>query len=356
VLSICSKLIYCSLWCDSAPAIVKSDPAQRLLARVARLYYEQDLTQQQIARRLRLSRQKIQRMLKVARSSGVVRISITPVVGEHTDLEEALEERFGLREAVVVETPAPDDQAAVSRQVGAAGAEYVARVLRDGDRVVISWGGTIAALVDALAYRSGPGTAQDVTVVQGLGGLGDPGHETHASDLTRRMARALRGTAVLLPAPGVAGSREARDALCADPQVKLALDHARRATLAVMGIGAPRRDSILDAAGDDRLVEGAARAANWRRRRRRHQPALLRCQGRPRALCDRRPRDRADARGAARHPARRRLGGGPTKFDAIAAALAGKLVHVLITDHATAAKATRDPRRRGICPKSGVAR
>ena len=73
-------------------------------SRWARLYHESGLPQARIAQRLRLSRQKIQRLLDEARKKGVVRIVVEPLMGIHDDMEKELEERFGLREAVVVET------------------------------------------------------------------------------------------------------------------------------------------------------------------------------------------------------------------------------------------------------------
>lgn len=58
---------------------------QRLLVKIARLYYEQDLNQQEIAGRLRISRQKVQRLLQQARAEGVVRITVSPVTGIFSD-------------------------------------------------------------------------------------------------------------------------------------------------------------------------------------------------------------------------------------------------------------------------------
>jgi DNA-binding transcriptional regulator LsrR (DeoR family) len=81
--------------------------------------------------------------------------------------------------------------------------------------------------------------------VQVLGGLGDPTNETHAAELTRRLANLLSGQAVLLPAPGVAGTQAAGEAFLTDPHVQRALQTAASANLAFMGIGAPRQDSIL---------------------------------------------------------------------------------------------------------------
>ncbi len=97
----------------------------RLLVKVAHLYYEDGLTQVEISRRLRLSRQKVQRLLQSARDQGIVQISIRPIMGIIPELETNLEERFGLGEAVIVETTSYEDQDTVAREVGAGAAEYI---------------------------------------------------------------------------------------------------------------------------------------------------------------------------------------------------------------------------------------
>ena len=74
----------------------------RLLIKIARLYYEKELNQQRIADQLGLSRQKVQRLLKQAKEDGIVRIGITPVMGVYSDLEIALAEHYALKEAVLL--------------------------------------------------------------------------------------------------------------------------------------------------------------------------------------------------------------------------------------------------------------
>lgn len=220
----------------------------RMMARIARYYYFRDMTQAQIAKKIGLSRQKVQRMLTRARDEGLVRITISPVVGHLEELEQGLEDRFDLREAVVVETVATDDQVAIARELGAATAQMVLpRIISNGSRIVLSWGGTLLGLVDAVAAHRP--SAANTMVVQGLGGLGDPTRETHASDLARRLASVLGGRCAILPAPGIAGNTRACKAFLEDASVSSVLSMARKADVALLGIGAPRRDSILVRAG-----------------------------------------------------------------------------------------------------------
>jgi DNA-binding transcriptional regulator LsrR (DeoR family) len=218
---------------------------ERLLVKVSRYYYEQELTQSEISNRLRISRQKVQRLLKQAKDQGIVKVTIRPVIGAFPELERNLENSFGLQEAVVIETTDFEDQFVVAREVGVGAADYLMRVIKPQDSIVVSWGGSLLGMVNAL-YGSFQRTDLDgIKVIQGLGGLGDPNKEVHAADLTRRLAQVFGGEAVLLTTPAVAGTREARDTYLEDPFVKDILKLARAANLAVMGIGAPRLDSIL---------------------------------------------------------------------------------------------------------------
>src|SRR4030066_1158940 len=107
----------------------------RLFVKIARLYYEQDLTQSEIGERLRLSRQKVQRLLQQAKEQGIVQINIRPVRGVFSDPEAALEQRFNLREAVVVETTDFEDQHVVAREVGAGAAEYLMRIVQPQESI-----------------------------------------------------------------------------------------------------------------------------------------------------------------------------------------------------------------------------
>ena len=73
-----------------------------LLYKIAKAYYEDALTQDQIGKRFGLSRIKVSRLLQQARQSRVVQITITPPADSFGDLERDLERAYGLDEVVVV--------------------------------------------------------------------------------------------------------------------------------------------------------------------------------------------------------------------------------------------------------------
>ncbi len=213
----------------------------KLLSKVSKLYYEQNLTQQEISQRLRLSRPKVSRLIQQALEEGIVQISILSPPGSYTDLEQKLETKFGLQEAVVVEIDPHDSQEAVSRQIGNAAADYLQRSIQDGDVIGIFWGVTLNAMINALQ----PCEASDVHVVQMIGGLGPPEAEEHATDLCRRMSRLLDSKLTLIPAPGLVDDPEVKNALLADIHVQNAFEMFRQITLAFIGIGSSSTTSFI---------------------------------------------------------------------------------------------------------------
>lgn len=307
---------------------------QRLLVKVARLYYERDLTQSEIGKQLRISRQKVQRLLQQARNENVVRIWIEPIMGIYSALETELENRFGLNEALVVETTAYDDQTIIARELGAGAAEYLLRVICPHAKIVISnWSRAIQGIINALKFSRFK-AVEGVLVIQGLSELVYPTAISVPADLTRGLARVLSGRAMLIPAPGIAANPVAHDAFCADPNVAHVLEQARAADLAFMGIGpvelepAPEWGDIVSDAGLASLVErGAAGEINLR---------YFDQDGRPVAsnLDDRVVGLTLDE--IKQIELTVCVAGGAAKFEAILGTLNGGLADVLVTDHVTA--------------------
>jgi len=314
--------------------------SNHLLVKIAELYFLDDLTQLQISRRLGISRQKVQRLIRAAKEKGIVQITIQPMRKTSSHLERQLEKQFSLREVLVVETDECDSHDKVAQALGSPSAEYLLRVIDDGDSIAVSWGSTLRAVVDALPALGKP--LRNVRVIQALGGLGNPNTETHAGDLTKRMARIFGAEAILLPAPGVVRTAAAHQALLEDYHVERALNAARNATIAVMTLGVPRQDSLLmregqivswpelmqlrnqGAAGDINLryFDGQGRAI----------PSDLDRRTISLTIEEIRQIDRVIV-----------IAGGRRKFKAIAAALQGRLADVLITDSTTARRLLKTP-------------
>jgi DNA-binding transcriptional regulator LsrR (DeoR family) len=312
----------------------------RLVAKVARLYYERGLKQDAIAEMLDISQPTCSRLLKRALADKIVRISVTSPSGTCLELEEALEARHGLKEAIVVD--AEEDEEEMLRGLGSAAAYYLETTLKPKDVVGISsWSATLLATVDAMRLPAGKPSPGRVRVVQILGGVGNPGAEAHATHLTQRLARLMGADAVFLPAPGVVGSREARKVLVEDPFVKQALAHLDQVTVAMVGIGAIKPSRLLASSGNvfeaGELAKlgqrGAVGDVCLRFFDAAGAPVVTELDGRVIGM------ELAQLRKAGRSVG---VAGGRRKYAAILGALRGRWVNVLITDRRTAERLLKE--------------
>jgi len=219
----------------------------RMIARVAQMYHIEGQRQAEIASHLRISQATVSRMLKKAQEEEIVRTTVVAPSGTYVELEAGLRERYGVKEAIVVEC-AEDRTGAVMARIGEAAAHIIEATLQPGEIIgVSSWSETILKMVDNIhPMKSGKAKY----VVQTLGGMGDPTVQIHATQLTSRLARLTGAEARLLSAPGVAQSREAKLVLLSDPYIRETIDLFGRITLAVVGIGALEPSSMLARSGN----------------------------------------------------------------------------------------------------------
>ncbi len=226
---------------------MQSFPDLRIITKAARLYHEERLTQTEIAGRLGISQVAVSRLLKKAEEYGIVRTTVISPPGAFAELEDLLEQRFGLNQAVIAEA-AHDAEEAVLNAIGSAAAQLLETTLKSGDVIgVSSWSASLLSMVDQMhPVRK----IQKCTVVQMLGGIGNPSAEKHANHLATRLARLVHGEARFLPAPGVVGSTGAAKILAQDPYVRETLEFFDKITVAVVGIGSVEPSALVASSGN----------------------------------------------------------------------------------------------------------
>ena len=219
----------------------------RLMARVARMYYENDMRQSDIAKQLGLSQATISRLFKRAKEEGIIRISVNVPQGVFSELEEQIIAKYNLRDVIVVDCTYEDEQM-IQRNIGAAAAYYVESTIKPNEVIGLSsWSSTLLALVDAMHQVP---RNSNVRVVQVLGGIGNPSAEIHAARLTSRFAKLVNGTATFLPAPGIVGSEWALKVLLEDQYIQEAMNLFNEVSLALVGIGAVEPSELLADSGN----------------------------------------------------------------------------------------------------------
>ncbi|WP_152046290.1 bifunctional sugar-binding transcriptional regulator/dihydroxyacetone kinase subunit DhaK [Aureimonas psammosilenae] len=206
------------------------------------LYYEDGLTQGEIADAMGISRATVNATLADARERGLVNITIEPQRLAALSLAQEMKRHFDLADCLVVPSGVPAGQ--FIDRLGHAGALALGQVLRSGDTLAVGWGRTVMALARQVRKVS----LQDLRVVQSTGGFGSDtsfSPERCASTL----AEALGALCVALPAPGVVSSPAIRDLLLAEPVLRAQFAILEAANRAVFGIASLRPNSTIHSAG-----------------------------------------------------------------------------------------------------------
>jgi len=219
------------------------DPSTLLAA--ARLYYQQERSQAEIAATLGTSRSNVSRMLTEAQRQGIVEIRINDPEGRVHELEDELRSTFGLSQVRVAHTRSVPGLR-VEDAVGSQAARLLLDELKDSMTVALSWGHALQAMVYAVTAEH---EFQRLTLVQLVGGLSSISNEISGQELVRELALRIGADYRFLHAPATLESVTSRDALLAEPSIGAALNDANLADIAFIGIGTPVHGSsaaILD--------------------------------------------------------------------------------------------------------------
>ena len=220
-----------------------------LIMKVLRLYYEHNLTQAEVAARMGFSRPKVSKLIAEGRARGLVKVEIAEPVGDFALLEIALENRFGLSEALVV-SPG-DERRATEMAAGRAGGTLLARICRPETVLGLSWGVSLRALADALPFQA----FMCGKIVPLVGGVGRTEAALHSNQVCKTLAEKLYVESLDLAAPAIAPSAQSRTELMAVPGIEDVLAEGAACDVAVVGIGGILPTSTMVGAGYFSLEE-----------------------------------------------------------------------------------------------------
>ena len=201
------------------------------LITLARHYYEEDLSQQEIADRYTISRSNVSKLLKACKEEKIVEIRIQAPSSQALQLKTRLMETFGLEQAIIA--PSGPDLETTKTETARAGASYLAALLKDSMKIGISWGTTLHRLVEEFHPRELTG----VEVIQLHGGFGAKNPEIDGHELAGALAKKLRGAYRVIQAPAIVKNQALRDLLLGEPNIAEVVALAGTVHIALMGIG-----------------------------------------------------------------------------------------------------------------------
>lgn len=317
-----------------------------LLFEVAKLHFELGMSQGEVADRLGFSRARVNRLLQVARDRGIVRVLVVPKLGHAylRSIEDDLKKAYGLkdvflipgREGVLGGGLALNTQEAIVERLAFMAAQYLDTRLTNDDILCINWGRVMRAVVDHLRPSK---TLPGLKVLPFLGNLSSRPDSYEANLLVQEVASGYGGEANWLVAPAIVRNYKQKEVVRELTLVKRTLDLIHQSTIAITTIAPADAEhstvvkrgwlkpteiqALIDRGGVGEICSWWFDAAGDEVRDDKIYPIGLGLAGLKQMVRD-------DKKVIAV------VGADKDRLEPVRAALIGKIVNILITDHITA--------------------
>lgn len=298
------------------------------VVRAAWLYYIENMTQQEIAECLGVSRIKVVRLIKKARETGIVEIKVQSPITKNIILETELRSLFHLTN-VVVSLPEEEGEP-LNKVLAWTATQILEQRLKPGIQIGVGIGRTTSYLPDFFAPRK----QVKCTFVSLAGGLNSRENIEDSYETILKLASLSGGDGKYIFAPFLVSNANIRDTVLQDKVVESAIELAKNADLAIFSVGTPDDFALLhqyNLITTEEMSEirslGAVGDALGRFFDNNGKEIITGFRDRVIGLT-------IDELSAI--PVRILVAGGPKKFEAVLAALVGNIATILVTDIQTA--------------------
>ncbi len=212
---------------------------RNLHVKIAYWYYTLGMTQDEIAKRLSFTRQRVNQMIHALPDMGIVSVNIHGYERDHIELESRMEERFGLKEALVA-TDYGERETAVYKVANVA-AQYLDETLQQGDVIGVSWGKTLAEVVKQMSFRR----RNECRVVQLMGVQNEGKMVEKADEIARELANKLDCPSYMFYAPVVVEYAKTKEWLLRERCTRSSYEMMKQCNVAVLGVGELTESSTM---------------------------------------------------------------------------------------------------------------
>ncbi len=207
-----------------------------LLYKITWYYYANDMTQQEIAEHLGISRMKVVKALNKAKSDGMIKFTIEHQALDKMNLENALIKKYGLKEILIM--PSTPDKTIDNISKGAA--QYIEEKVEAGSFINIGYGETVSKTVSELIYS----TKKPLSFVTLSGGVSYYMTSIIAG-AHKRSSEVPTPSFHVIPAPLIASSDKIAQTFLSEPAIKNIADMAELADLTLIGIGSVNENATI---------------------------------------------------------------------------------------------------------------
>jgi deoxyribonucleoside regulator len=212
----------------------------RKMIEAAKLYYQLDFSQSEIAERLGVSRPTVSRLLQQAKAEGIVQIKISDPTEEVETLALELRAKFQLKHVEVAFVPFNENNIG-KKYVGEAAAKYIHKIVKNNDIIAVSWGTTLYQVAFQLQRKA----VKDVVVLQLNGGVSYSEVNTYASEIIQLFGNAFHVNPHFLNLPAIVDHILVKQAIQSDRHIRKVLDLGRQSNIAIFTAGVPNSESVL---------------------------------------------------------------------------------------------------------------
>ena len=199
------------------------------------MYYEQNYTQTDIAKKLNISRPTIASMLNEAKQNGIVQINIVKAYSNILDLQKKIKAKYNLKEVLI----SAENSLTPKKDVGVLCANYIEHSLKGYEKIGISFGTTVHEYVKNAGYYE----FSNITITPMMGGVDLKNEALHSNQLCFRLASKYNCDVNFFYAPVKAESIEQKNMLMESKLVQNALYNAKNVDIGIFGVGNPANQS-----------------------------------------------------------------------------------------------------------------
>ena len=213
----------------------------RLLVKICKMYYLQDLSQNEIAEQLYISRPQVSKLISKAKQKNIISFQINDPFSEEERAAAALKQRYHIEDALVVDTRSGKDTAEKLELLAKNVSFTLTHYISNGNLIGISAGCTVAAC----SANTNIYNCKRLQFVPLIAGQSFEGEKWYANQNCERFANRFQAKYMLLNMPLIISNKEARNELENNKAVRPVLDSYDHLDVILLGIGQASPNSTL---------------------------------------------------------------------------------------------------------------
>jgi deoxyribonucleoside regulator len=203
-----------------------------IIFQVLKYYYDDDMTQLQIAQRLNISRIAVSRLLSKARKEGLLQFKIiypknffNPRV---ENLEKEFLEKYNLKECIIAKTQ--KDRLETLKELSNQLSQLLDKIVENSTFIGVGWGTTLETISKYIEIKEKKG----IRVTPLIGGYGKFSDDAHSNNIARIIAEKFNGTSYVINMPASFDTKEIKESILEDSTSKEVFKRTKMVDLAVL--------------------------------------------------------------------------------------------------------------------------